>query len=579
MHFLRTPYSIPHTRGVSLLDTIVGTALMLVIFLGIAAAFKLSVDVVSSNKARAGAVALLNERMEYIKSVTYPSLGTIGGIPSGALAQNEAIVLNGVSYDRRTLISYYDDTKDGSSGGDSNGIQADSKTAKVEVSWLSRTGTRTIVTTARIAPTTGLETAVSGGTLTVNAVDATGATLSGATVTIVNATTSVDLTTYTNASGTVQFIGTPAGSGYAITLTKSGYSTARTYTATSQNTNPNPGDLTVTNNLTTSSTFAIDVLGSKTVQTFTPVATATTTDPFSNTSMIATSSDVSVSGGSARISGSAPYGTGLLRSTSVAPTYLVRWKQLSWSATTPGSTSVSLQIYDGSGNLLSDAQLPGNAAGFTSSPVSLSGISTSTYSSLQVFATLVGVDDLAPSLEAWNVSYDRGPLPLADVPFTLTGEKSIGSGPSGTLYKYSQSHDSGASASITIPSLEWDNYSIVVPPSSGYSISSACTPQPETLAPGASQTSQIYLAPYTNGSLLIDVRSATSSALLAGASVLLTRTGYSSSATTDACGQAFFSGLSSATYSIQISLPGYTTYVGTNAVSVSGTTRFSITLN
>ena len=49
-----------------MLDTIVGSALMLVVFVGVAAAFQLSVGVVTNNKARAGAIALANERMEYI---------------------------------------------------------------------------------------------------------------------------------------------------------------------------------------------------------------------------------------------------------------------------------------------------------------------------------------------------------------------------------------------------------------------------------------------------------------------------------------------------------------------------------
>ena len=49
--------------GVTLLDTLVGTSLMLVVFLGINAAFRLSVDVITTNKARAGAIALANERM------------------------------------------------------------------------------------------------------------------------------------------------------------------------------------------------------------------------------------------------------------------------------------------------------------------------------------------------------------------------------------------------------------------------------------------------------------------------------------------------------------------------------------
>ncbi len=565
--------------GISLIDTIVGTALMLVIFLGIAAAFQLSVDLVMSNKARAGAIALLNERMEFVKSVSYVSLGTVGGIPAGSLAQNETIALNGISFERRTLIAYYDDATDGSAGGDSNGIDADSKTVKVEVSWVSRTGPRTVMATARIAPVTGLESAVSGGTLAINAVDAQGAPLSGATVLIVNDATAVNLTTYTNAAGTVRLIGTPAGSGYAVTVTKPGYSTARTHEASTENTNPNPGNLTVSNTVTTSSTFAIDVLGTKTVRTFTPITGATTTDSYTDASGIATSSSITVSGGNARISGSAPFGTGTLRSTAVSPSYLVRWKALSWTSSEPASTDILLQVYDASSlALISDSQLPGNAAGFTSSPVDLSGISASTHPALAVFATLTGADE-TPTLSAWNIAYDYGPVPLPNIAFTLSGAKTIGSGPSGSVYKYSATHNSGPSSSVTISNLEWDNYSIDVPASSGYSVAAACNPQPESLAPGGSQTSALYLMPYTAHSALIDVRSAATGALLPNATVRLTRTGYNKALVTDSCGQAFFSSLASATYTIEVTLPGYTTYTGTNEVSVSGATKFSVTLN
>src|SRR3989338_8875141 len=95
-----------HSRGVTLIDTLVGTALMLVIFLGIAAAFQLAVDVVLNNKARGGAIALANERMEYMRSLSYPLLGTSGGIPSGSIAQSEPVVLNGITFTRRTLVRY-----------------------------------------------------------------------------------------------------------------------------------------------------------------------------------------------------------------------------------------------------------------------------------------------------------------------------------------------------------------------------------------------------------------------------------------------------------------------------------------
>jgi Tfp pilus assembly protein PilV len=103
------------SRGVSLIDTLVGTALMLVIFLGIAGAIQLSLDVVTNNKARAGAIALANERMEYIRSLAYASVGTVGGIPSGTLAQTETTTMNGITC-RVAPIEYVDDAKDGSAG-------------------------------------------------------------------------------------------------------------------------------------------------------------------------------------------------------------------------------------------------------------------------------------------------------------------------------------------------------------------------------------------------------------------------------------------------------------------------------
>ena len=64
------------SRGVTLIDTIVGIALMLVVFMGIAATFRLSIDVVTNNKARSGAIALADQRMEYIRSLSYASIGT-----------------------------------------------------------------------------------------------------------------------------------------------------------------------------------------------------------------------------------------------------------------------------------------------------------------------------------------------------------------------------------------------------------------------------------------------------------------------------------------------------------------------
>ena len=570
------------SRGVSLIDTLVGTALMLVIFLGIAGAIQLSLDVVTNNKARAGAIALANERMEYIRSLAYASVGTVGGIPSGTLAQTETTTMNGITYTRRTFIEYSDDSKDGTGGADTNGITADYKAAKVSVSWTSRTGERSVAVVTRIESLNGMEIACTPpcGTLALAVVDSQSQPVSNAQVAIVNSGTGVNLNTYSDTSGIASFIGSPAGSGYQITVTKAGYSTSQTYSATSQNTGPNPAHLTVSNNQTTSYTFGIDTLGQKTVNTYIPILAATWTDPFANSSLIATTSNTTISGGEARLDGAAPYPEeGTLQSVSIAPTYLALWKQLSWTDAEPSGTSAVYHVYNSGGtSLIPDSQLPGNSAGFTESPISLSGVSTSTYTGIRLGATLSSDSTDTSTITDWNVSYDYGPQPLPNIPFTLRGAKTIGTGPSGTLYKYDVAQNSGAGASLTIPNLEWDLYSIIINSSTGYNVSSACNPQPESLAAGASQTSSIFLLPATTNSMLVDVRSSLTGALLPNASVRLRRTGYDTTVQTDSCGQAFFSGLSASNYQVTVTMSGYTTYDNT-AVSVSGATTHSVGLN
>lgn len=428
-------------RGVTLLDTVFGTALMLIVFVGIIAAFRLSVDIVSNNKARAGAIALANERMEYLRSLSYSALGVSGGIPSGALAQSEPLSLNNISYTRRTFISYADDPKDGTGGSDSNSITADYKVLKVEVLWNSRSGTRSVELISRASPI-GVETTVPGGTLSLNVVDAQSAPIANAQIAILNtgANPDINLTTYSNSSGQAVFVGATTTGTYQVTVTKSGYSSAYTYSADAQNPSPSPGHLAVLNNQTTSATFGIDYVSSKTVVT--------------------------------------------------------------------KSKSTGEQI--------------------------------------------VGV------------------------PFTLTGAKIIGTSP--VVYKYQQTHGSGGTGTTTISNLEWDTYTLAVPSSSGYAIASACAPQPEYLAPNSSQTTELYLSPYTTHSLLVLVRSNATSAVIPTASVRVYRTGYNTTIASDSCGQSFFSGLSNATYSIEVSAAGYTTQTMTN-VSVSGATGVTVSLN
>jgi hypothetical protein len=566
---------------VTLLDTVIAIGIMTVVFVGIASAFELSIQVVTNNKARAGAIALADQRMEFIRSLPYSAVGTVGGIPSGTVPQSESLTFNGISYTRRTYIEYDDDPKDGLGAADSNHITEDYKAVKVQVLWLERGKSYSITLVTRFSPSAGLESNVPGGTLTILSVNSLGIPVPGASVSIINASTSpaVNFSTFTDASGTATILGAPSASGYQIKVTNPGYSTAQTYSVTAQNTNPNPGNLTVTNSHTTSSTFVIDLLGNKTVNTWTQILTGTSSDPFNDYSMIATSTGVVVSGGQVILATGST--TGEVQSVAIGPSYLAGWGTFSWSDSQPATTSIRYRVYSGDGSsLIPDALIPGNAAGFTSGSVSLSSVPTSTYPTIRLDAVFSSHSTTTtPTLTLWSVSDTYGPLPLPNIPFTLTGAKTIGSGPSGPIYKYSNAFSTGASATIMIPNLEWDNYTVTIPGTSGYDVASACNPQPESLSPGATMTSNFYLAAHTTNSLLVDVRSAATGALITGASVQITKSSFTATATSDACGQTFFPGLASTgTYSISVSAPGHATYTS-NAVSVSGTSRFSVSLN
>lgn len=565
---------------------------MLVVFVGITGAFQLSVDVVTNNKARAGAIALANERQEYLRSLPYDSVGTVGGIPPGTVPQTESTELNGITYTRRTVVLWGDDPKDGAGAGDQNGVITDFKEAKTEVSWIARSGgVRKVSLVTRVSPV-GVEQLVPGGTLSLLVVNASAQPVSSAGVAIVNASVAppINLTLYTDSSGMVSVIGVPAGAGYAITVGKSGYSTDQTYSVTAENTNPAPGHLTVALNQTTSAAFAIDVLGSKTVRSFLPIQNGAWDDLFDSEAKIAATTSVEVAGGSVVLAGGVGSyePSGEVQSVGIAPAYLAEWKTLSWTKTEPADTTLAVQVYDGGGaTLISDAQIAGNSTGLTASPVSLTGVSTSTHVGLVLKAQLTSGDpNRTPSLDSWQIDFDSGPTALANLAFSMRGSKTIGSGPGGTVYKYNQiALTTGPSGSITLDTMEWDPaYAISVDgAATNYDVASSCNPQPESLTPGSGQTTFLYLAPHTTNSLLVDVRG-TGGALIPNATVRLYRGAYDTAIVTDSCGQSFFSGLSVGTpgggnpYSIDVSAAGYTNYTAAD-VSVSGTSRLSVILN
>ncbi len=561
------------TRGMTLIDVLVGSALVLIIFYGLMGMLRASISVSALAKARAGAASLVQSQMEYLRGISYDSIGTIGGIPAGVIPQSKTEVLNNETYTIHTYIQYVDDPADGIGVNDTNGITTDYKIAKVTVTYKSIGTFRSVVLVSNFSPP-GIETTNGGGTLTIHVVNATGVAVVGATVHITDAALSpaIDFSAFSNTDGIVSLPGAPPSTGYQVVVTKNGYSSAQTYIRTTTNQNPTPGYLTVVKEQTTTGTFAIDFLASLTLHTYKPIESHTFYDTFTDESLLAATSSVEVINSALNLYAESLAGSA--RSISTTPTQLHTWASVSADTIVPSGTSILLHIYTGSGVLLPDTVLPGNSTGFSTFPIDLSGVSTSTYPTLSIGANISRTATTTiPQISDWSLAYTTGPTPLPNVSFTLTGAKTIGSTGAGvSIYKTIISQTTDSNGESVIP-LEWDSYSLSV---SGYDVTDACPMPPYALAPNSVETASLTLVPLTANRLLVHVQDINGNPV-SGATVTLSRTGYTKTDSSSSCANAYFGGLSKDTdYTITLTKSGYTTTT-IQKVSVAGQTFYTAT--
>ncbi len=89
-----------------------------------------------------------------------------------------------------------------------------------------------------------------------------------------------------------------------------------------------------------------------------------------------------------------------------------RWDFVSWNDTTPGASAIEYRVYyesaPGVFTLIPDSDLPGNAAGFTTSPIDISGVNRVIYSVLQLDAQLSCDSGDCPSVQDWSVAWSEG---------------------------------------------------------------------------------------------------------------------------------------------------------------------------
>ena len=578
---LRTTY----TKGVSFVEVLITAAIIALIFGTLMGSFRFMLILISQAKAESGALALANERLEYVRSLSYDAVGTVSGIPNGNIPQNSTTTLNGLTYYERVLVEYVDAPEDGTGASDSNGILSDFKRVKVEYEWDHRGSTSSLSLVTNVVPR-GIETTAGGGTLTVNVFDATVQPIQGIDVRVYNdtTTTTIDVTRETNVDGVAMFSGAPAAANYQVFVNESGYSSDQSY-STASITNPNTPHPAVIESEVSTLNFQVDQLSNLNVSTVGIPTNAAFTDDFADDSLIATSTDVDIAGGEIELAGvpGTYASSGIAIATTTSPATVASWNYLDFTGTTTASTSYVVQLYEVTGtstySLIPDSALSGNSIGFGAGPVSLLSVSATSYPAVAIGVTLSSTDvNETPQIGDWIIEYTSTEPQIPSVPFSLQGNKTLGTNAGlQPVYKYHASHTTDGTGDIDLLDLEWDTYEIALDTSS-YDIAEACGGMPFTLDPNVSDTLKLILDSDVANTLRVHVVDSNGDDII-NADVDVSRTGFSDGGTTSVCGQVFFnSGLTAASdYDVDVSASGYSTE-SISSFAISGDTELVVTL-
>lgn len=573
--------------GFTIIEALIVIAIGVTMFGSLLVTFEYAFELLAHSKARTTALSIATDRMEYFRSLPYNDVGTIAGIPSGTIPQNSTTTLNKITFNERILVEYVDDPGDGlltATTSDSNGIPADYKRIKIELSWTVKGEVKSIALVSNIVPRS-IETTDGGGTVRVNVLDADGSPMFGAQVRLINTTTptNIDVTKNTDISGTALFSGAPAGSNYEVIVTAPGYSTDRTYVANGANPNPITAPFSLLEADISTVTFQIGELSDMDITTYSAVTDIENTEGFLGSTGIATSTNTEVASGALRLRQTAGVyaSSGQAKLVTLTPSPLEAWGAVTVAATTPSNTQYRVQLFTVSSStysLIPDSDLPGNAAGFTGPLIDVSSLDAGSFPSIAVGVSLQTSDtSVSPSIDEIGVYYRESATVRSGVALSLHGSKVIGADLSANpIFKTSLSGTTDGSGELSFSNVEFDSYTFTIPGS--LTVTTACPALPLLHQAGIDSSLYIVLRSSVTPSLRTTVVSNTGNAI-PGVSVTLSRSGFSSTQETDLCGQTFMSSgvVLESDYDISVSKPGYVTQ-NISTFTINGNTETVVTL-
>lgn len=265
-------------KGFTLIETVVGVAVFALVALAAYQAYTSLFLITTNNQFKIIALNLVNEQFEIMRNMPYTDIGIVNGIPNGKIPYQQTLTRGGVTYTVTATVRNIDQSFDGTvSASSTDTSAADNKLIELAIACPTCVKFTPIILTTVVAPK-NLETASSNGVLTVKVFDANGVAIQDADVTVVNAkaTTTITVNDVTDVNGNLVIVDAPPGSSaYAISVTKSGYSTDRTYPpGAATNTNPTKPDATVLVQQVTPTSFSIDRLSTLSFSSVTTVCAA-----------------------------------------------------------------------------------------------------------------------------------------------------------------------------------------------------------------------------------------------------------------------------------------------------------------
>lgn len=220
-------------KGITIIETLIALFIFSVITLSFYSVFTVGSKYILSSKNKIIAIALANERMEFLRNLPYDQVAIVGGLPNGSIDPEENVSVEGKTFRVITDVRYYDDPDDGIFGGSPNdSVSNDYKIAKIMVLWGQETESEKATLSSRFVPP-GVENSVGGGTFSINAIDYAGNPVPNVNVNIFNDQVSpnVNYNTQTDINGNLLLQGVPSDNvqNYKITMSKSGYENVVTY--------------------------------------------------------------------------------------------------------------------------------------------------------------------------------------------------------------------------------------------------------------------------------------------------------------------------------------------------------------